>query len=179
MQAWLQSLNGLDWTLILLVSVSVIAGFIRGIVRSLFALGGVIAGAVLAGWYCERGGQFAARWISSPVTARAVAFVVIFLAVAILAVLLGKLIRGGLAVVGLSFADRAAGAGFGLLRGYLAIAAILIPLAGSIAETEVAKKSVLLPCFLRGAHGISFVLPRDLRNQIVAGIHSLTTDARH
>lgn len=173
---WLHSLTLLDWFLLAMVLASAIAGFMRGIIRSLFSLAGLVLGALLAGWYCERAAVFFQRWVSTPMAARAVAFIAIFLVVFILAVLLGRLVRGAASVVGLGFADRAAGAGFGVLRAYLAIAAMLIPLTAYVAETETAKTSVLLPYFLRGAHGISFVLPRDLKQQIAAGIRTL--DAR-
>lgn len=170
---WIHSLNLLDWALVTVIVISAVMGFIRGIIRSLFSLGGLIAGAVLAGWYCQKAGIFLERWISTPLAARAVGFVSIFLVVFLAAILLGRCVRGACSAIGLGFADRAAGAGFGVLRAYLFVAAMLIPFAPYLAETEAAKTSVLLPCFLTGSHGISFVLPRDLKQQIVSGIQRL------
>lgn len=176
MASWIHSLTVVDWVLLAVVLASAIAGLLRGIIRAVFSLAGLVLGVVLAGWYCERAGAAMQRWISSPLAARAVAFFLILLVIYVAAELLGRLARGAASVVGLGFADRAAGAGFGLLRAYVALAALLIPLAPYVVETEAAKTSVLLPYFLSGAHGISFVLPQDLKQQIAAGIQKL--DAR-
>lgn len=168
-----QSLTVLDWGLLCIVLLSIIGGFLRGLIRSLFSLGGLIAGAILAGWYCGSVATMLSRWITSPMAARTVGFVLILVTVVLLAVLLGYLIRSAASLVGLGFADRMAGAGFGLLRGYLFVAAMLLPLAAAIPQSDAARKSVLLPYFLSGAHGISFVLPRDFKNQIATGIQHL------
>ena len=171
MTGMLQSLNALDWMLIVLVSLSAIAGFMRGLVRSLTSLAGIIVGIVVAGWYALPFGTYLARWITPLLAAEVIAFLVIALATMLLFALAGRALRGTAKVVGLGFADRCGGALFGMARGILLIAAALLPTITYVTQTELAKKSFLLPGFLQAAHGISFVLPRNFKDRVAASLH--------
>lgn len=173
LRSFVQSFTVLDWVLVSLVAASMITGFMRGIIRSLFSLGGILAGIVLAGWYSGSLAVRLAPWISAPTAAHTVAFVIILLTAMVLSVLLGHLVRSAASLVGLSFADRLAGAGFGFFRGYLLLSALLLPLVSVVSQNETARSSTLLPYFLSGAHGISFLLPRDFKEQIAAGMQHL------
>jgi membrane protein required for colicin V production len=174
----MQSLDGLDWVLVFLVAASAIAGFMRGLIRSLCSLAGIVVGIVLAGWYAPRVGLWLATWISPPLVAQVAAFLIIAFGTMLLFALAGRLIRGACKVVGLGLADRFAGSLFGLLRGYLIVAAALLPMASFLAQTPVAQTSIFLPCFLQGAHGISFVLPRDFKDRIAASLQHLRETSR-
>jgi membrane protein required for colicin V production len=170
MQTFLHQLNLLDWIFLFIVLTSAVMGFLRGLVRSLCSLAGIVAGIVLAGWYAQQFSPSLARWITPPLAAQVVAFLAIALGTMLLFALAGRIIRGTMKVVGLGFADRCAGTLFGLLRGYLVVAAALLPLAGYLPQTELAKRSFLLPSFLEGAHEISFVLPRNFMDRIAGSL---------
>ena len=65
-------MNPLDWMLAALVVYSTIRAAMRGLVRELFALGGLLVGLVLACWYyrnvagiCARTGELRNRWRTS------------------------------------------------------------------------------------------------------------------
>jgi len=170
MQAFVHQLNVLDWIFLFLLALSAVMGFLRGLVRSLCSLAGIVIGIVLAGWYAQQLSVPLARWITPPLAAQVVAFLTIALGTMLLFALAGRIIRSTMRVVGLGFVDRCAGALFGLLRGYLVVAAALLPLAGYLPQTELAKRSFLLPSFLEGAHEISFVLPRNFMDRIAGSL---------
>ncbi|ADV83279.1 CvpA family protein [Terriglobus saanensis] len=170
MQTFLHHLNVLDWIFLGALLTSVVMGFLRGLVRSLCSLAGIVVGIVLAGWYAQKLSLPLGRWITPPLAAQVVAFLAISLGTMLLFALAGRIIRGTMQVVGLGFADRCAGALFGLLRGYLVVAATLLPLAGYLPQTDLAKRSFLLPSFLEGAHEISFVLPRNFMDRIAGSL---------
>ena len=169
MQAILRSLenavggmNPLDWVIALIVGVSTVSAFMRGLIRSLFALAGMIGGILLAARYTEQGARNLTPWILTPSLARICAFVLILAAVYVAAMLLGRLVRGACSAAGFGIFDRLAGAVLGCARATLFLAALLLPLSPYLPQFKVARSSALLPYLLGAAHGISFVMPHDV-----------------
>ncbi len=156
------SMNPLDWIIALTLVISTVTAFIKGFIRSLLALAGLFAGILLAAMYEARVAAFLVRWITPFAMAKLSAFVLILVVVYAFAMLMGSMLRGAFAAAGLGFFDRIAGAAFGFLRAALFLAAMLLPLAPYLPQFKVARSSVLLPYLLPAAHGISFVMPRDV-----------------
>lgn len=162
-----------DWVLVAIVAYSTLLAFLRGIVRELFALGGLIGGILLAAWNYQRVAAALGRWITAPELAETVAFVLILVIVAIAATLLGKSIHNTAHAIGLGFFDRLFGAAFGFLRGCLIGVVILLAVAAFYPQSRWTEDSRLSSYFLTGAHAVSFVVPDDLRQQIVNGAETL------
>jgi membrane protein required for colicin V production len=128
-------LNGLDWTLLAVMLVSMVVGLVRGFVfESLSLAGWVVA------WF---GAQWAAPLLapSLPVGGpgtplnHGAAFALAFVAALIVWALLARLVRMMIHATPLSVIDRLLGAGFGLLRGLV----ILLAVVSVVAMTPVAK----------------------------------------
>lgn len=166
-------MNGFDCLLIAVLAYSTIAAFVRGLVMELFTLGGLIAGIVLASWNYPWVAQRLHGLIATPATANVVAFLLIAIGVMVLAAILGKILHRTADVIGLGFFDRLAGAGFGLVRGCLLGVAILMAAAAFLPNSAWVKNSQLAPYFLAGAHAVSFVVPHDLRQQILEGADAI------
>lgn len=166
-------MNALDWLLLAVLGYSTIVAFMRGLVRELFGLAGLVVGIPLAAWkYSILAAKL--RWlISAAPLADAIAFLLIAVSVMIIASLSGKLIRSTADAVGLGFFDRIGGAGFGLIRGCLMGVAILMAAAAFFPQSNSFKNSQLAPYFLSGAHAVSFVVPHDLRQRILDGATEL------
>jgi len=113
------SLTSFDWFLVVVVAVSTLLAFRRGIIRVLFSLGGLIAGIVLAGWNYMRLAEWLHRWIVSVPAAEILGFLAIVVGVMLAASVLATIVRRTARAVGLGFVDRLLGAGFGLVRGVL------------------------------------------------------------
>jgi membrane protein required for colicin V production len=160
-QMSLSGMNPLDWIIALTLAISTVTAFMSGLVRSLFSLGGLLLGVVIAAWYAPRVAEYFRGDINPFALARAVAFVLILVAVYVVAALLGRLLRGAFKAVGLGFLDRLGGAAFGFVRGTLLLAALLLPFSGFLQQFRAARTSVLMPYLLQASHGISFVMPRD------------------
>lgn len=165
----LTGMNALDWVVLMLLAISAIAAFMRGLVRSLVALAGMVAAILLGALYAPRLAVVFVRFIKPFAMAQVVAFLAIALVVYLIAALIGRLLRGAVSAVGLGFFDRLAGALFGLVRGVLFLAALLIPAAPLLAHLAVAKTSFTLPYLLQASHGISFVMPREFGQRILPG----------
>src|SRR5512135_234009 len=107
----------LDWFFVVLVVISVLLGFMRGVVRELISLAGWIAGGYLAIRYASALAVYipvAADW---KLVNTLLAGVLIFLGCVFAAALLGWIVRQFLVKARLSMADRTVGALFGVLRG--------------------------------------------------------------
>lgn len=129
------SLTWVDWTLLVVLGVSVLVGLVRGFVFEVMALAGWIVAWFAAHWAAPQlapqlpiGAAGGAINIGS-------AFVLSFLAVLIVWALLARLVRMLIHATPLSLADRALGAGFGLVRG----AMLLLVLATVIMLTPAAR----------------------------------------
>ncbi len=128
-------LNGLDWTMLAVVLVSLVVGLVRGLVfESLSLAGWVVA------WF---GAQWAAPLlaprlpIGEPGTLlnQGAAFALAFVAALVLWALLARLVRMLIHATPLSVIDRLLGAGFGVLRGLV----ILLVVATVVAMTPAAN----------------------------------------
>jgi membrane protein required for colicin V production len=157
--------NTVDWLLVLILLVSMVLGWWRGVVRTLLGLVGLAGGFLLArGNYMQLGVWLHDKHlIRSDLAARAASFILLFSLVVAGAQLTGRLLHTTIRKSGLGFVNHALGAGFGLVRGcVIAIALLIIPTA-FVPQLKAVSTSVLTPYFLGVAHDVSFVLPRSLR----------------
>ncbi len=167
------NLNYFDWFLIAILAWSTITAFLRGLLLELFALGGLIAGILLASWNYPALAAVLEHVITAKTVANVVAFLLIAIGVMVLCALVGKALHHTASAVGLGFFDRLFGAVFGYLRGCLLCVAILMAVTAFLPPTAVVSKSSLTPYFLAGAHAVSFVVPHELRQLILDGAAQL------
>ena len=166
-------MNPLDWLLAIILLYSIIRAAIRGLVREAFALAGLIAGFLLACWYYQPLAVYLRGLINSVPMAQFCAFLLIACLVMIAATLAGALLRRAASAIGLSAADRLGGALFGALRGVVLCAALLLAVTAFLPTAPWVQNSRSAPYLLRGAHAVSFVMPRQLKLQLFEGIDHL------
>lgn len=167
------SLTVFDWVLIAILVYSTVRAFLRGFLREVFSLVGLVAGILLASWNYTTLAQSLVRWITPMTTAQIVAFLLIASVVMVGFTLAGKLLHTSADAIGLGFIDRLLGAAFGLARGCLLGVACMMVLAAFGPWSTWTERSQLSPYFLAGAHGVSFVVPHDLEQQIANGAAQL------
>jgi membrane protein required for colicin V production len=170
-------LNYFDWFLIAILAWSTIAAFIRGLVLELFALGGLIAGILLASWNYLTLAAVLEHVITSKTAANIVSFLLIALGIMVLCALAGKAIHHTADAIGLGFFNRLFGAAFGFFRGCLLGVAVMMALTAFLPPIPAVSKSSLSPYFLAGAHAVSFVVPHELRHLILDGAARLKHNA--
>lgn len=162
-----------DWFLVAILTYSTVKAFIRGIILELFSLGGLVAGILLASWNYQHVAVWVGRVVTTPGTARIVAFFLILVGVMVLSTVVGRLLNRTAHAIGLGFFDRMLGALFGLARGCLLGVAILMAIAAFVPHSGWTENSQLSSYFLAGAHAVSFVVPHDLQRQILNGAAQL------
>ena len=163
------ALTVFDWILIALLVYSVVRAFLRGFILEAFSIVGLTGGIFLASWNYSPLADKLVHWITPLTTAQIAAFILIAFGVMVLCGLTGKILRGSADAIGLGFIDRLLGAAFGLVRGCLLGVVAMMVLAAFGQQLSWIQNSQLAPYFLAGAHGVSFFVPHDLRQQIWNG----------
>lgn len=171
--ALLTSLTALDWLLVAILAWSTVLAFVRGLIRELCSLAGLIAGVLLASWYYGSVARWLERWITSASAANIAAFLLIAVGVGFAAGLLGRLFRSTATTIGLGLVDRLAGGVFGFVRGCLMATVVMLAIAAFAPSFSGLRASRLAPYFLDAAHGISFIVPHNLQAQIADGVSAL------
>jgi membrane protein required for colicin V production len=166
-------MNPLDWMLAALLVYSTIRAAMRGLVRELFALGGLLVGFVLACWYYRNVAEFLRGLVNSEPLADFCAFLLVASVVMIAATLVGTVIRRAATAVGLSPLDRLGGAAFGAARGLVLGVALLLAVTAFLPTAPWVEGSKFSPYLLRASHAVSFVMPRQLKRQLVEGLERI------
>jgi membrane protein required for colicin V production len=139
-------MNWFDYLLILLVTFSVIAGLMRGLLREAIGLITWLVAVWTAFHYSERVEPYLGGLLTNDALRPWAARLLIFLVVLLLGTTLGVLIGHVVRVSVFSGADRFWGALFGLLRGFVVVAAFVILCHGLRMQTEPWwRGSVLAP----------------------------------
>lgn len=139
----------IDWIILALLLLSTLVGVARGVIREVLAIAGWVVGIVLA---LNFAGELAEK-----IPLESIGFIprVIIAGVAIVVAclfaigLLGTLMRKMMEVAELTFEDRVLGAVFGLVRGVVAVCAVVF-VAGmidSVQSSRMWRQSILIaPC---------------------------------
>ena len=160
----------IDWVIVVILIVSVLGAAKHGLFVEAFSLAGVVLGLLLASWNYQKLLPWIEGWVHSPGAAEAIAFVVIAVAVMVLAGLVGRLIRWSVHSIGLGWADRFIGAIFGLLKGCVLVTLGIMAIAAFLPRATWLEQSKLAPYFLSVAHQASVVTPTELGVRIREGV---------
>jgi len=152
-----------DWAVIAALVLSVLVGMVRGLVFELMSL---------AGWVLA---FFAAQWLADTVAAwlpigapdaswrYALAFVLVFVAVAFVAGLVTALLRKLIVAAGLRPVDRTLGAAFGFARGAVALLAVAVAVhLFSLGESAWWRESRSAAVLDSALQGVKPALPEKL-----------------
>jgi len=141
-------MNYLDIIIAIILILFAIGGFRNGIIREAFSLaaffGGIYGAMMLSGWV----GNMLGKVINvSPEWMSVIAFMIVFVGLAILINWLGGLLANLIDSISLGFIDKIGGIVFGVAKGFLLIGVLIIVLdffgIKDVLDENVRKKSVL------------------------------------
>lgn len=168
-QVW----NWLDWVLALIIFFSVLSGASEGLVRGLIGLASLVVGLAVAAAGYHGLGHALGAWIHSQDVAYGAAFLILFIAVMLVGAIISGIAAKLVKEAGIRWLDRLLGLAFGLLRGLIADAiVIMVMLAFSLAPQAV-KGSQLRPVAMSSVREIVAVMPYDLRQHFAAGLEDV------
>jgi membrane protein required for colicin V production len=166
-------MNIADWCIVAAIVFSVLIAASQGFFYEVISLAGTVVGYLIASWQYPRVAYFIRPHVTSGWIADIFGFFVIFIAVVVVAGLIAKLTRWAMRKAGLTWFDRALGAMFGLLRGSLMVAIVLMVMTAFTPTSSYLTNSQLAPYFLVVGRAAIWVAPTQLRAQFYQGLNML------
>ena len=117
-------MNWVDIVIIIYLGLSIITGFMEGLIRTVLSIVGLIIGILLASHFYKQLGNIL-TFISNKNWANITAFIIILVGVMIIAAIIGLILRSIIKAIMLGWVDKVGGAAIGLILGALSISAIL------------------------------------------------------
>lgn len=165
-----------DWVIVGFVLLMVALAARTGLIVEIFSLAGLVVGLLVASWDYQGLAPWFAHWVQSAALADTLAFICIAVVIMIAAGVAGNVVRWSVRSVGLGWADRIAGAAFGLVKGCALVTVAVMTMAAFWPNSTWLKESYLAPSFLSLAHSAAAVAPADLEHRIRKGVVELRRD---
>ena len=164
-------LNWLDLVLVLIILLSIVGGYRKGLIRIGIGLFATIAAIVLACWFYGAAGTFVIPYVSSRSMANLIGFLIVFLGVLTIGAVLSRILAAIFKWVGLSWFDRILGAVFGALRGVvisIGVIMMITALSPVTHQTAVAN-SEIAPYLIEAADAITLITPKEFKDSFQRG----------
>jgi membrane protein required for colicin V production len=163
----------IDPLILAVLAYCLVIAWFKGYIKELLGLITALAGVLLAAWaYRPVAGMFK-DVVRTENLALFFGFSVIFLLTLLAGFVTIWLVTRYMKLAKLQWADRLLGAAFGLIRGWLICAAILLALTAFEVQTERLKNSELAPYFLPGARVIAVMTPYEIKGKFLVGYRAL------
>lgn len=151
-----------DWIIVAILAGAVLTGIAQGFLRSIFSLGGLILGLVLAAWNYGRLAAIVKPVLKNVEVSNAIGFLVIAFVVAALAAAVGIFLSKAFQKLGLGCLDTLAGALFGLFQGALLVTVFILVTVAFFPDTQWLTESKLPKYFFGACHLSTHVSPDSL-----------------
>jgi membrane protein required for colicin V production len=166
-------MNAADWIIVGAVVLSTLLAASQGFFYEAISLAGTIVAYLVASWEYYRIAARLAPHVKSEWVGDIAGFLIIFIAVVILAGFIARLVRWAMKEVGLGWFDRLLGALFGLLRGCLLVSVVLMSVTAFEPTSRLLTESELAPYFLVVGRAAIWVAPSGLRGRFYQGLDLL------
>jgi membrane protein required for colicin V production len=164
---------GIDWVIVVVLILSVLTAAKAGLIVEVFSLAGLVLGLLLASWDFQKLTPWMGQWVHSVSLSEALSFIVIAAGVMAAAAIIGRVVRWSVKSIGLGWADRLAGAAFGLIKGCALITIAVMIIAAFWPSATWFRQSRFAPEFLTMARHAAVVTPADLGDRIRSGVKVL------
>jgi membrane protein required for colicin V production len=166
-------MSAADWIILAVIAVSVAQAAMEGFFHQAFGLAGLVFGYILAAWRYQRVADWLAPHLKSPWLGDIAGFMLIFLAVVVVAGIFGRLARWVVKEAGLSLFDRILGGALGFARGSLMVAIVLLGMTAFTPTSRWLEGSSLAPYFQVIGRAAIWVAPSALRARFYQGLDLL------
>jgi len=169
MTAW----NWLDYILAAIIVASVVTAAGKGFVQELISLASVLVGLVVAAFWYSRAALWFEELTKSHEIALGLGFLVLFIGTLLLGSLIGAVARKLIKTAGIQWFDRFLGGIFGLVRGFLVDAILLLAMVAFAIKPDAVRRSTLAPYVTTCTRVVALAMPGNLRAQFQAGFDKI------
>jgi membrane protein required for colicin V production len=162
-----------DWAIVVVMVLAVLGGLSQGFFRSVFALGGLLVGLVLAAWNYGIIAKLLLHLVRVEAVADAIGFLLIALIVMGLAAAAGKILFKIFHHIGLGCLDRLAGAAFGFFQGALLVTLVILTALAFFPKAHWLSDAKLPKYFFGACHLSTHMDPAELAKRIRHGLKEL------
>jgi|SRR3984885_4219674 membrane protein required for colicin V production len=170
------SLTWIDWAILFVLVMSVVAGLAQGFFRSVCSLGGLVLGLALAAWNFRIVAAPLQGLVRSEEIADIIGFLLIALVVMAIAGILGNVLAKTLRSIGLGCLDRIAGGVFGLFQGALLVTLAILVTVAFYPEAHWLVEARLPRHFFAACHLSTHISPDQLAQRVRTGLRRLETE---
>jgi uncharacterized membrane protein required for colicin V production len=159
-------MNWLDVLLALIVAISVLSSFRKGLSREIIGLASVFLGLLLGIWFYGTASIYVQPYVSSPLAAKLAGFFLVFTLVFLVGVFVRFVVGKFLRITKLSIVDHLLGAAFGAARGLLIAVALLTGIMAFARDGRPpapVTESRLAPYVSEGARVFVAMAPHELK----------------
>jgi membrane protein required for colicin V production len=157
--------TALDYLFVTILLISTVFAMLRGFVREIICLVGLVTGFLLAAWYYPLLSSRLLDYARNETVADLVAFLIILLICYLLGAVTAFLIRRIVKEAKLQWIDRLLGGVFGVVRGWSISCAIVLALIAFPVREGLVERSLFAPYLLAGARAAIVVVPQDLKGK--------------
>jgi membrane protein required for colicin V production len=174
----MEGMTLVDWIIVVVLALAVLAGIARGFFRSAFSLAGLVLGLTLAAWNYWRLAALLKVVIRSVEVADAIAFIVIALLVMVVAAILGSVLAKVFEKVGLGCLDRLAGGLFGFIEGMIFVMICILVTVAFFPQTVWLTEAKLPRYFFSALHVSIRITPSRLSDRVRKELQTLESESQ-
>ena len=159
-------MNWVDWLLIVFLFMAVLNGLQEGMVRIGIGFIALVAGFILASWFGGIAAGPLIPFLHSEVAASVVGYFLVFCGVLIVVSLIAALIVRMLKLIVLTWMDRLLGGVFGVLRGFVVVAVVMMVVTALAPRwlPRAVNESRFAPYVLSASRTLTSLTPFDIRD---------------
>jgi membrane protein required for colicin V production len=166
-----------DWAILFVMALSVLAGLAQGFFRSVCSLGGLLLGLAVAAWNYARLAAVILPVIRIKPVADTIAFLLIALLIMAVAALIGTALFKAFHHLGLGCLDRLAGAAFGFFQGMVLVTLIVLVAVAFFPEAQWLTEAKMPRMFFGACHLSTHVTPAELSERVRQGLKTLEKES--
>ena len=162
-------MNKLDIIFVIILSFTLIRGFMRGIIKEIVGIFGVIGSFLIAINFYGKLTPYIIKMVPDPQIADIIAFASLFIGSVLLLYLIGAIIRELLKALSLGWLDRLGGGVFGFIKGTLICSLIILVLTLILSpKSSLITTSRLSPYISMVTEKIIYIIPKDVKEKFRA-----------
>jgi len=159
----------IDWSIVLIVLISVVLAAVKGFIRELVGMGSVVLAFLLAAWFYPAAAALFKDVVLTENLALFCGFSIIFLGTLVAGLLFAWIVSKFVKAAKLQWFDRLLGALFGFVRGWMVGGIVFFVLTAFHVQESRVRESELAPYFLPASRLIAFLTPSDVKERFHTG----------